>query len=430
MSRRPLLSRLLLHRRDAQGRRRINPGPYLLVVLLLIVVVCWRLLTYAPPSSGPSVGRSVTSVPTAPAIDRQTPAPALQIADNQLVDSANRVVRLTGANRSGTEYRCLHYSVFDGPNNQASIDAMLSWRINAIRIPLNEDCWLSVNMKDSPFAGDFYREHIANYVQLLISNGITPILDLHWTAPGDQQAVGQEPMPDRDHSILFWKQVARAYKGNNAVIFDLFNEPYPDNNNDTITAWNCWKYGTNPLYCPAGTAGLNYNAAGMQDLVNAVRGTGATNVIMLGGIQYAATLDGWMEYAPVDPAHELAASWHLYNFSQCSLRPCWGSQGMPVMHHYLVITGEIGENDQGSAFLTRLMNFLDNPGNGLPPQSYLAWTWNTDQTVFDLITNYSGEPTTPYGLVYKRHLMAMHLCHALIFSFLGSYNGSFVTVAP
>ena len=129
------------------------------------------------------------------------------------------------------------------------------------------------------------------------------------------------------------------------MIFDLFNEPFPDNNHKTTAAWNCWKYGTHPIYCPLGTAGLNYHAAGMQDLVNAVREVGASNVIMVGGIQYAATLDQWKDYVPKDPLKELVASWHPYNNSFCSDFTCWFIEVLPVMKSYPVIAGEIGEND-------------------------------------------------------------------------------------
>jgi endoglucanase len=401
VNRRPHLSRILRNARLRSGpTRSLLAGG--VILLMLVLVVCWRLLTYVP-SSGSSV-----RVPSATRITTSSsPAPQLHVEDNQIVDSNNHVVRLTGANRSGTEYRCRDYSVFDGPNSEASIDAMLTWHINAIRIPLNEDCWLNINIT-SRFGGDYYRDHIYSYVQLLISNGITPILDLHISAPGTQKAIEQQPMPDRNHSLTFWKEVATVYKENNAVIFDLFNEPFPDNDSDTLTAWQCWKYGTDPSYCPADTAGLHYEAAGMQELVNTVRQTGATNVIMLGGIQYASTLDHWMQYKPFDPAHQLAAAWHLYNFSSCNQPSCWYSQGLPLMKSYPVITGEIGEDDKKGTFIARLMSFLDNPGNDLRPQSYLAWVWNTDQTKFDLIKTYSGTPTISYGKTYMDHLLSIY----------------------
>jgi endoglucanase len=402
VKRRSDLSRILRNTRTGRRpTRSLLAGGFIL--LLLVLVVCRYLLTFIPSSGSSGQLLQPTSITTP-----SSPAPPLHIEGNLLVDSKGNMVRLTGANRSGTEYRCLQYSVFDGPNSEASIDAMLTWHINAIRIPLNEDCWLGINLKVSRFGGDYYRDHIHSYVETLISNGITPILDLHWSAPGTQQASEQQPMPDRDHSVTFWQQVANAYKENNAVIFDLFNEPFPDNNSDTLAAWQCWRYGTDPNYCPAGTAGLHYTAAGMQELVNAVRSTGAKNVIMLGGIQYAATLDHWMQFKPFDPLQQLAVSWHLYNFSSCNQPFCWYEQGLPLMKAYPVITGEIGEDDRQGVFIAKLMSFLDQPGDGLQSQSYLAWVWNTDQTKFDLIESYSGEPTSAYGKTFMDHLQAMH----------------------
>ena len=40
------------------------------------------------------------------------------------------------------------------------------------------------------------------------------------------QATCQKPMPDAAQAIPFWTSVASTFKGNDAVIFDLFNEPY------------------------------------------------------------------------------------------------------------------------------------------------------------------------------------------------------------
>jgi endoglucanase len=373
----------------------------------LVLLTC-LLCFHVTPTYSTQLAQPVTPARAigAPILMPLRSAPRLHVSRNLLVDSANRPVRLVGANRSGTEYSCLSWGIFDGPSDQASIDAMLSWHINAVRVPLNEDCWLNVNMKGSPYGGVVYQQAIARYVQLLVNNGITPILDLHWSAPGSQQATGQEPMPDRDHAPAFWFQVASTFAWNDAVMFDLFNEPFPDNNRDTLTAWRCWRDGTNAHTCPAGTAGLAYNAAGMQELVTAIRSAGAKNVIMLGGIQYASTLDRWVDFAPRDPAHEMAASWHLYNFSYCNQPSCWSVEGPPVMRLYPVITGEIGQNSPGSNFVLRLMSFLDRPAANLPPQSYLAWVWNTDQTVFDLIASYSGMPTVPYGEEYRQHLQA------------------------
>ena len=80
-------------------------------------------------------------------------------------------------------------------------------------------------------------------------------------------------------------------------------------------------------------------------MVNAVRSTGATNVLMLGGVEWSNDLRQWLSHEPADPDHDLAASWHSYNFNACCSQSCWTSPGAPVTAQVPVIAGEIGEND-------------------------------------------------------------------------------------
>ena len=132
-----------------------------------------------------------------------------------------------------------------------------------------------------------------NFVNLLNANGIVAIIDLHWTdglytgtssGCSSAQATCQKPMPDAAQAIPFWTSVASTFKGNDAVIFDLFNEPYASRaTGNTATGWQCWQNG--------GTcAGIGYPVAGMQGMVTAVRSTGASNVLMLGGEEYSNDL--------------------------------------------------------------------------------------------------------------------------------------------
>jgi hypothetical protein len=207
-------------------------------------------------------------------------------------------------------------------------------------------------------------------------------------------------MPDTAESVPFWTSVATAFKGNDAVIFDLFNEPYPeraDSYNET-EGWQCWLNGGSDC------VGISYSVAGMQTLVNAVRGTGANNVIMLGGLEYSNDLTQWLSYEPTDPDHDLAASWHSYNFNTCSTQSCWTSQVEPVIAQVPVIAGEIGENDCADTYVDPLMTWLDSENT-----SYLAWAWNADfacATGPGLITDYNGDPTA-YGAGYESHLQAL-----------------------
>jgi hypothetical protein len=195
--------------------------------------------------------------------------------------------------------------------------------------------------------------------------------------------------------------VANTFKGNDAVIFDLFNEPFPERPAHSEAAgWQCWLHGGT---CP----GIGYPVAGMQSLVDAVRATGARNVILVSGLAYANDLTGWLAHEPADPEHGLAASWHSYNFNACSSLTCWTSEVAPVIARVPLVAGEIGENDCADGYVGPLMSWMDSEGI-----SYLAWAWNADFNCSSgpgLITDYVPGDPTAYGAAYKAHLASLGL---------------------
>jgi endoglucanase len=343
-----------------------------------------------------AVSLLASAVAVAPTARAAFAPSGLHVSGNQIVDAGAHVLRLIGVNRSGTEYQCIHgFGIFEGPSDAASVQAIADWHANAVRIPLNEDCWLGINGAPAAYSGANYQSAIATYVTLLESRGLVPILELHWSAPGSTQASGQQPMPDFDHSITFWSQVATRFKVDLGVVFDLFNEPFPDGNQDTPAAWQCWRDGGT---CP----GVPFQAAGMQDLVTAVRATGATNVILLGGVRYANAMAQWLAYKPVDPTGNLAASWHAYNFNACATVACWDAEVAPVLNSVPLIATEIGQDGCGRTFLDLVMPWLDSHGTG-----YLAWAWDTNFGCFSLITDFAGTPTQPYGGAVHDHLASI-----------------------
>jgi hypothetical protein len=79
--------------------------------------------------------------------------------------------------------------------NQATIEAIKSWGQNTVRIPLNEDCWLSIN--GAAYNATMYQNTIKDFVDgIIATQGMHAILDLHWTAEGSTLATQQDPMPD------------------------------------------------------------------------------------------------------------------------------------------------------------------------------------------------------------------------------------------
>jgi hypothetical protein len=330
----------------------------------------------------------MASILAALAFALTSPAPAVHVSGNRLVDAHGHAIRLLGVNRSGAEYACIQgWGIFDGPVDAGSIAAILSWHVNAVRLPLNEDCWLGINGVKPQYGGAAYRRAIAGYVRRLHAAGLVVILDLHWNAPGRQPATGQRELPDRDHSIAFWSSVAKTFRRDRAVVFDAYNEPHD-------VSWRCLRDG-----CNVGT----WRAVGMQRLVTAIRRAGAREPIMVPGLAWSTDLSAWLRWRPRDPVHQLVASLHLYDFNNCARVDCWDKTVAPVARRVPVVTGELGEADCRHGFVDGYMDWADQHGI-----SYLGWAWNTSECGDGpaLITSYDGTPTA-FGVGLRDHLLAI-----------------------
>jgi Cellulase (glycosyl hydrolase family 5) len=328
--------------------------------------------------------------PTSPVESPLGPEPlSIAVSGNNLVNGGGKVVTLHGVNLNGTQWSCLWGRAFESPTDEASIDAMVAWHINAVRIPLNEDCWLGINGAPTDIAA--YHEEIKDYVDELGAHGIYVILDLHWSAPGTTLSHlgagfnGFYEMADESHAPAFWESLASYFKSDHAVLFDLFNEPFG-------ISWSCW---LNGCVAPRG-----YQTAGMQQLVDVVRNTGATQPVMVGGLEKASELgQEWLDNRPTDPANQLVASVHVYSQTNIAL---FNKNIGVVAAQFPVVTGETGDVSCVENDFNALLPWADEHG-----VSYLAWAWNTGECAnyMPLISNYNGTPTT-YGIGYREHLLA------------------------
>jgi hypothetical protein len=244
-------------------------------------------------------------------------------------------------------------------------------------------------------------------VQRLNNAGLYVILDLHWNAPGTNVANGQQVMADLDHGPAFWELVAATFKAFPAIIFDLYNEPHD-------ISWDCWKNG---CQVPDG-----WSTAGMAQLVAVVRGAGATQPLMLGGLNWAKDLSQWLAFKPVDPIEgpeQLVASYHTYcgppgtdTVAKCeaalpSVKSEWPAV-TTVASSVPVVTGEFGEYDCATTYVPSYMEFAD--GKGI---SYLGWAWDTwpgrcGSGPALIMDSYVPATATPYGMGLKSHLAALN----------------------
>jgi hypothetical protein len=356
---------------------------------LCIIFALWAAIAQARNPRGGAVTTQAASLPS---------VAGLHVSGNKILNGGGQVVQLRGVNKAGTEYMCLSTAgnYFDGPSGASDITTLGTWAVNVVRVPLNEQCWLGINGLPAGGTAAAYRAAITAYVNLLTSANIATILDLQWGAPGSTQATQLVPMPDADHAAAFWTSVANAFKSNSSVVFDLFNEPYPDSNSDSAAAWACIKNGGT---CP----GVTFQAASMPSLITAIRNTGATNVIIAGGPGFSYYLDQWIPtYQGTDPLNNLGASLHYYPpsvFTNSAIASLLDT----VTASYPLIQGELGENDCQHVNIDPWMAYHDAKNDG-----YLGWAWNTyDCSSFpSLISNFDGTPTA-FGVGFRDHLLTL-----------------------
>lgn len=312
-----------------------------------------------------------------------TAAPTIEVDGEHLVDEQRRPIQLRGVNLSGAEYSCVQgHGIFDGDVADEAVAAMASWQINTVRLPLNEDCWLGAPGLDPSSSGASYRLAIVDYVERLTTSGLVVMLDLHWTGTSDGLARGQQPMARSGRSAEFWRSVAGMFRHHDGIVFDAFNEPHD-------ISWECWRDGCG-------------KHAGMQDLVDAIRSTGARQPIVVSGLDWGGDLRSWEEFRPDDPQRALVAGAHLYDFKRCITPRCWDDEIAPVSASTPVVITEFGDSDCNGDFSRTVMNWADTA-----QVSYLAWTWNPWDCGGGpaLISSIDGS-ATPYGRAIRDHFQA------------------------
>jgi hypothetical protein len=349
-----------------------------------------------------------------------------------LVNGSGQNVQLRGVDRFGTETDCNTFNSTgggpQGPFDQSDIDAIKTWNVNAVRVPLNEGCWLGTQKQPN------YRKAVEDWVDLITANGLIAIVDLHWSTPSMQSSQAamsnspsQQAMADTYNSIDFWTSVATTFAQNANVIFDLYNEP-------NVNDWTCWLTGGNNC------GGANFDVAGMAPMLKAVRSAGAGNVVIMGGISYAGDITKWQETVETIPnlpapndglsLDNVAASVHVYDFnslwSGCPSQfngygtTCYSAQttadnqgiSSVIAAGHPVIVGETGISvfsnapaPYSSTQAQELATWFDGMLTWLDQneQSYVAWSWNNDGSPH-LLDDYSGTPSPTFGVTYRAHL--------------------------
>ncbi len=275
------------------------------------------------PKPAPKVGLApVPSVPMEPG----TAVPAeLRVSGNMLVGADGKQVWLQGLSVDSMQWNA------GGEHILESIPvAMEQWKANVIRLPVKEEFWFGRGQwqKDG---GAGYKKLVDDAVRATASRGGYLVLDLHrFGAPTDKH-------------VEFWKDAAVRYKNHPAVLFELFNEPHG-------ISWKIWRDGGNLKSPENVTPDVNVTennekqageqSVGMQALVDAVRGQGAKNIVIAGGVDWSYNLSGVLKgYAlqEREGGNGIVYSSHIYPWKKG-----WQAAMLDVAAVHPVFMGEVG----------------------------------------------------------------------------------------
>jgi endoglucanase len=334
------------------------------------------------PSPPPFPVTGCAATPTHPA------APGgYYVNGNTICTADGRPHLLHGVDRPSLEWS-------SGGENLSLADfrLMASWNANVVRIALNQDFWLAA----SPLFDPNYAGMVDSAVAWAETEGMDAILDLHWSDAGvlggclsTPTSGCQQQMPDVN-SVTFWSEVATRYKGDGRVLFELYNEPHD-------VSWSVWKSG--------GAASDGFQAVGMQPLYDTVRATGAQNLVIIGGLNWAYDLSG-VPANRID-GYNIAYATHPYGSTDGRSRPAsdWGrAWGFLTVSDPVVVTefGVLDDKACSAAYDAQLIDYADAHFVG-----WSAWAWFAGDCTTGFITlldDWTGTPS-PTGAIVKAALL-------------------------
>ena len=222
--------------------------------------------------------------------------------------------------------------------------AICDWKANVIRLPLKHHYWFDTTTE--PFnkrndGGKRYRELVDKLVDYANERGCYVVLDLHcFKAPTEEH-------------VAFWRDCAKRYANRPGVLFDLFNEPHG-------ISWNEWLNGGELKDGGSATAKVETTesqdvdrSVGIQALIDAVRATGAKNVVLVGGLDWAYDDSGVLNgFEPKDAnGNGIVYATHVYPW-----KSGWQKAFLDVAAKHPVLLGEVGANNTKMEFEDKLVD--------------------------------------------------------------------------
>ena len=331
-----------------------------IAITLAFTVLCGTLVLLASRSGHLSIALPIAHKPVFESDSSSFPS-KLRASGNHLMNAEDQTVMLHGVMPSDPAVLSRKGQFQPEFFRDLAVEGA-----NVVRIPIHPERW-----ERDP---DYLWRYLDPIVAWNGENGIYTIIDLHFIGNIATSSGMQMPdirTPSKEFALDFWRVVAAYFKNAPHVIYEIFNEP-----------------------AEISAADWRINA---QDLVDAIRGAGADQLIIVGGVEYSRNLS-WVLQAPIE-GENIAYAAHIYPAHSSSSWDYWFGD-ISKEHPVLVtewgweekdLTGEqpylIGSQ---SNYGEPLLDYLDQHGIG--------WVacWYDDEWAPAMFTQYFKQ-LTPFG---------------------------------
>lgn len=306
--------------------------------------------------------------------------PPLSVQSGCIVDggTGNRIT-LRGINLSGLQYSGPSNALENAGVTPADIDQITTgWNARVVRLPFNQRWALAPDDEDPEEYDCPYLQAIDSVIEKAASNGAYTLLNLHRLdervrgVDNHGQANYVPPLPNLD-SIRLWRQLARRYRDEPAVLYDIFNEPHTPLPGDPVPLLGIREDGsTFPL--PAGVVGMAEWQPWARQLIQAVISADPAALLFVSGVDWGFDLTGF----PIPEQSQVVYSTHVYRWKgdPASIRAA--EFGRLAQEGLAVFAAEWGGADADVAWGNDVADYFDELQIG-----WTAWSWNNKPFLVD-----------------------------------------------
>lgn len=293
-------------------------------------------------------------------------------------------VRLRGVNRSGLEYSAPPGSLAIAGICESEFDEIASWGANLVRIPFNQ-AWA---LKTSEYDPEAYLSALDQVIALAAERDAYTMLDLQWLdadSPRGRLPNGRAnfvpPLPNL-RTIELWRQLASRYRGEPAVLYDIFNEPHDPLPGDPGEFEGIRSDQTLVPIRRRCVTSVEWQPWAIR-LVSAIRCEHTGALIFVSGVDWGYDL----ERLPCADLEGVVYSSHVYPAKKKPWRSAFGNLSAQVP----VFIAEWGGLEEDLSWGREVARYFDDRDLG-----WAAWSWSDHPR---LVQPGSCEPTTFGSLI-------------------------------